>query len=75
MPALPRIIKPKPFDEVPMEATVSNVKVDVIKVQVWRMIPLNRLYLKWFYIFYVNVLLGWTLCLAEDIFPTTYYKG
>lgn len=46
IPVLTRIIKPKPFDDVPMEATVSNVKVEVIKVQVWRMITLNRLYLK-----------------------------
>lgn len=28
------IIKPKSFDEVPMEATVSNVRVNIIKVKV-----------------------------------------
>lgn len=32
------IIKPKSFDEVPIEATVSNVRVNIIKVKVWRII-------------------------------------
>lgn len=37
MPALPGIRKPKPSDEVPVEATVSNVRADTIKVKAWRM--------------------------------------
>lgn len=35
---MPSIIKPKPFDELPMEATVSNIRVDIIKVKVWRIV-------------------------------------
>lgn len=41
-PPLPSIVKPKPIDEVLVEATVRNVRVDEIKVKVCRRIGIFK---------------------------------
>lgn len=57
----PNIVKPKSVDGILMEATVRNIRVDGIKVKVYRrMLRLNRLYVKCLHRFHLIVLWSWT---------------
>lgn len=61
---------PKPVGEVLMETRLAvhgYAVIDETKMKVWKKSEcLDRLYVKWLYILYPNVLLVWTVCLTRE---------
>ena len=63
--ALPRVVRPKPVDDILMGATVRNVRVGGIKGRVRRLGRCEQAFCEAIVSFLPDCIMGWTLCLGN----------